>query len=46
MPILHGDHVVGVIDLDCEALAGYDEVDQNYLEQFAALLATACDWDL
>ncbi|KAI5949852.1 YKL069W [Candida margitis] len=34
-----GDTVVGVIDLDCLDLAGFDETDREYLEQLAALLS-------
>lgn len=44
VPVIHNDRVVAVIDLDCEVLAGYDEVDQLYLEKLATLLAHACDW--
>lgn len=46
MPILLDGKVIAVIDLDCEVLAGYNEVDQKYLEQLGQLLASACDWDL
>lgn len=38
--------VVGVIDIDCEELAGFDDEDKEYLEKLAALLASSCDWAL
>ena len=36
--------VVGVIDVDCADLGGFDEVDEKWLEKLAALLARSCDW--
>ncbi|ERT01720.1 GAF domain-containing protein [Sporothrix schenckii 1099-18] len=36
--------LVGIIDIDCAVLNGFDEVDQAYLEKLAALLANSCDW--
>lgn len=45
MPIVRDGSVVGVIDLDCEELDGFDEVDQRYLEQLAGVLASSLDWD-
>jgi len=36
--------VVGVIDVDCADLEGFDEVDKKWLEKLAALLARSCDW--
>ncbi|KAH6845131.1 GAF domain-like protein [Chaetomium sp. MPI-CAGE-AT-0009] len=36
--------VVGIIDVDCEAVGGFDEVDREWLEKLAALIAEACDW--
>nr|OQO23098.1 hypothetical protein B0A51_07450 [Rachicladosporium sp. CCFEE 5018] len=44
VPILQGDKVVAIIDIDCAVQSGIDVVDQRYLEEFAALLAEACDW--
>lgn len=46
MPIRLGGRIVGVIDLDCEATHGFDDVDQKYLETFAEILANSCDWDI
>jgi len=36
--------VVGVIDVDCADIEGFDEVDKAWLEKLAALLARSCDW--
>lgn len=36
--------LVGIIDIDCAVLNGFDSVDQEYLEKLAALLASSCDW--
>uniref|UniRef100_A0A060SWV8 ARAD1A08558p n=1 Tax=Blastobotrys adeninivorans TaxID=409370 RepID=A0A060SWV8_BLAAD len=44
VPIIANDQVVGVIDIDCEELNGFDEVDQNNLEKMAALLTKYCEW--
>jgi L-methionine (R)-S-oxide reductase len=44
VPIRVGEMVVGVIDIDCAELKGFDEVDKEGLEQLAKLLAECCDW--
>jgi L-methionine (R)-S-oxide reductase len=45
VPIVTGDaKLVGIIDIDCSVLNGFDEVDQAYLEKLATLLASSCDW--
>lgn len=36
--------VVAIIDIDCAAVEGFDEVDGKYLEELAALLGKSCDW--
>ena len=36
--------VLGVIDLDCSERDGFDAVDQEAIEELAALLARSCDW--
>lgn len=36
--------VVGIIDIDCAAVDGFDETDRRYLEELAGLLGRACDW--
>lgn len=45
VPIVLNSTIVGVIDLDCEERDGFDEQDQQFLEEFAGLLARSCDWD-
>jgi len=47
--MLHSDNsdtprVLGVLDLDCLAMAGFDEEDQAGLEKITQLLVKACDW--
>jgi L-methionine (R)-S-oxide reductase len=44
VPVRVGETVVGVIDIDCAELKGFDEVDREGLEQLAKLLADCCDW--
>ena len=36
--------LVGIIDIDCAAVEGFDEVDKRFLEQLAELIGKACDW--
>ncbi|KAK5987161.1 Free methionine-R-sulfoxide reductase [Cladobotryum mycophilum] len=38
------ERVVAIIDIDCAALNGFDQVDKKNLEQLAALLSKSCDW--
>lgn len=38
------ERAIGVLDLDCLALAGFDEQDQAGLEKIARLVVDACDW--
>lgn len=35
---------IGVFDLDCLALSGFDERDKAGLEKIAKLVVDACDW--
>jgi len=39
-----GTHVLGVLDLDCLAIGGFDEEDKSGLEKISKLLVKACDW--
>ncbi|MZQ82496.1 GAF domain-containing protein [Paenibacillus sp. 5J-6] len=41
VPILHGDELIGVLDIDSPSLNRFDELDQRYLEQFVQALAAA-----
>ena len=36
--------VVGVIDIDCAEMQGFDDSDKEGLEAVAALLGDCCDW--
>lgn len=47
VPVAEGSQekrTVAIIDIDCAELEGFDEVDQNFLEELAALLARSCAW--
>ncbi|NQX70134.1 GAF domain-containing protein [Paenibacillus alba] len=41
VPILLGDELIGVLDIDSPKLSRFDETDQRYLEQFVQKLAAA-----
>lgn len=36
--------VVAIIDVDCAVVDGFDEVDREWLEKLAKVIAEACDW--
>lgn len=38
------ERALGVLDLDCLALGGFDEDDRAGLERIAQLVIDACDW--
>lgn len=44
VPIIQRGKLVGVMDLDCLNLNGFDEVDQQYLENLAAKIAETCNF--
>ncbi|KAJ5555334.1 hypothetical protein N7535_007770 [Penicillium sp. DV-2018c] len=44
VPILINGETVAIIDVDCTEPSGFDEVDKEYLERLAGLLAESCDW--
>jgi GAF domain-containing protein len=46
VPLLRDGRLVGVLDLDSPSLARFDAEDAAGLEQAAALIVGACDWDL
>lgn len=41
VPILVGNELVGVLDIDSPIKSRFDDIDQQYLEQFVQKLATA-----
>lgn len=43
-PILRSGQVVAIIDIDCNDVDGFDEVDEERLGRLADLLAESCDW--
>lgn len=45
VPMLKNDQLLGVLDLDSRLVADYDAIDQEYLEQFVALLVEKMDWN-
>ena len=46
VPILDGERLVGVVDLDSPEFGRFGDVDAAGLERIARLLAGACDWRL
>lgn len=38
LPLIKGDEVIGVLDVDSELLNHFDETDQSYLEQVISIL--------
>ncbi|KAF1359779.1 GAF domain-like protein [Lizonia empirigonia] len=44
VPIVKGEKVVAIIDIDCAEENGFTEEDQAALEELAALLAESCDF--
>ncbi|OCL01017.1 GAF domain-like protein, partial [Cenococcum geophilum 1.58] len=44
VPIIQGDKVAAIIDIDCAEPSGFDSEDQAELENLARLLAESCDF--
>ncbi len=44
VPLLAGDRLLGVLDLDSPQLGRFDDADAHGLEQVARLLASRSDW--
>lgn len=44
VPIVVVGRMVGVIDVDCSVVDGFDDVDKQGLKLLAQLLALGCDW--
>jgi L-methionine (R)-S-oxide reductase len=44
VPVLSGEKVVAVIDVDAAVDDAFDEVDREWLERLAQVLGEACDW--
>lgn len=45
VPMMKNGRLLGVLDLDSHLKADYDTIDQDYLEQFVAILIDATDWN-
>lgn len=45
VPMIKSGKLLGVLDLDSELVSDYDAIDQEYLEQFVALLVEKTDWN-
>ena len=45
VPMMKDGQLLGVLDLDSHLKADYDTIDQEYLEQFVALLVEKTDWN-
>jgi GAF domain-containing protein len=45
VPLLAGDRLLGVLDLDSPKHARFDQADAHALEEFARRLVAGCDWD-
>ena len=46
VPILLGDRLLGVLDLDSPSPARFDDEDARGLERIAGLVAAGCNWQL
>ena len=42
VPLLHGDELLGVLDIDSPQFARFDEEDRSGLETIAGILLAAC----
>ena len=45
IPLLRGDEVLGVLDLDSPVQGRFTPQDQLALTEMCALLLSACDWE-
>ena len=46
MPLVDGDRLVGVLDLDSPRLDRFTPADARLLEALAQTIVAACDWRL
>lgn len=46
VPMFLNGQLLGVLDLDSDQVADYDDLDQKYLEEFVSLLVQGLEWDL
>jgi GAF domain-containing protein len=45
VPIVVGDRLIGVLDIDSPIVERFDEQDREHLEAFVAILNKHIDWD-
>ncbi|KAI9294538.1 GAF domain-like protein [Neoconidiobolus thromboides FSU 785] len=45
VPLIVNDKVIGVIDIDCETVGGFDKEDQVGLEELAKIIIKSCDFE-
>ena len=45
VPIVKNGQLLGVLDLDSHLVGDYDTIDQDYLEQFVAILVEKTAWN-
>ena len=45
VPMVKDDQLLGVLDLDSECVSDYDQLDQEYLEEFVTILIEKTNWD-
>lgn len=45
VPMVKNGQLLGVLDLDSHLVGDYDTIDQDYLEQFVAILVEKTDWN-
>ncbi len=45
VPVMQGDRLIGVLDIDSPSTGRFDEADRAGCEAVAALLADACNWE-
>jgi L-methionine (R)-S-oxide reductase len=44
VPMIAGERLIGVLDIDSPIVGRFDEIDREYLERFVDLLHTHIDW--
>ncbi|KAI9031659.1 GAF domain-like protein [Phycomyces nitens] len=44
VPMVKDERLLGVLDIDCEAVEGFDEVDRKGLEQVVKVIIANCEW--
>lgn len=44
VPLVKEGKILAVLDIDCLALDGFDELDKKFLEELAVLIVRTCEW--